>query len=285
MSNASKSKSKQSVSRNIGSPSARGDAGSGAGAGTDAGLGDGPRDLDQQVERQVERLASEIAHAQHISYARARGRAARRLGKSAAAAEPGAAAEDSPPQADAVGPEISQPLDFSTVEAPTKAPRLGRAPRVSKAQLEAESRSAAAAAKAKSDAANQAAMLLLMLDSLAASSAGEDARLNAIERTMIEPALANMLARMDASKIEMVSRYTDPIMLLAGGSLWFMRMRQIQKERRGHNDDGTPPPPLSPDSPPGGSDGHLQAEQTQALAAMRLHQQVTDFLNDPNRRP
>ncbi len=234
----------------------------------------------RELEDRIKTLAQEISQTHDAAKRRRlqkrRGHAEYILRQRGAGAETSSSAETVPAQLDTESPAAAVPPapEFQTVEAPPKPPRSYR-PRVTSAKAQEEE-----AQKAKDEAAAQAAMFLLMLDSLAVSTAGEEARLNDIERTLIEPALARMLARIDAQRAAMIQRYADPLMILAGSGLWLVRMREIQKERKGRRDDNSPPPPGgAPDaSPPPNGDG-----QKVDLSAMKLHSQIQGYYSSPER--
>ena len=248
-------------------------------------MGKGFRVSDQQLDERVEKIAKEIAQTRNRSerrrlqqrlkdakvYKRLRAERRAEQAEASGGATPGSESEGGP----ALDTASASAPDIQVIEGAPKAPRAFK-PRISKAEAE----EAAKVQKAKDEAGAQAAMLLLMLDSLAASTAGDEARLNAYERALIEPALVRVMARMDEQRAAMIQKYADPVMILAGTSLWLVRMRQISKERNSRRDDNLPPrPPDTPDAspPPNGNQNRADVE------AMKLHHQIQDFFSSPER--
>jgi hypothetical protein len=241
-------------------------------------MGRKPSLTNQQLDERIENLAKEIAETDSAEKRKAIGKklyTARKAKRQRTGTQAGSSTGAQTESAGAgSAPSLAAPtLEFETAPAAEPKPPRTYKPRATSAKSLAE-----AEQKTKDEADAQAAMLLLMLDGAAVSIGGEDAKLNVIERTLIEPALARMIARIDPAKAQAISKWIDPIMILAGGSLWFVRVREMAKDQG--SGGGSGPAPSAPIEP-APQNGNQQ--KTADLGAMKLHGEIQDYYASPER--
>ena len=92
----------------------------------------------------------------------------------------------------------------------------------------------------KTVASTTAIVLIGIIDGLATSMIGEDAKMTPSERDLIQAPLARIIGRMDATSLAVVSQWADPIMLAVGLSVWGLRIAVLAKAKE---------PPKTQDSP------------------------------------
>jgi hypothetical protein len=252
-------------------------------------MGKGTRVSDHELDRRIETLSREIAKtadATKRDALRKRIYTAKRQQRDHAAKRNKAptfdASQEPAPIVDAPPTSVTPPPDFQIVEPAPQTPRAPRLKRAAAATSETDAQK-----KHADESQARAALLLLMINSYVVSTAGAEAALNDIERALIEPSLARILTRMDTKRAEQLEKYADPLAILGGLTLWFVRMRAILAERRKGSGGGNPPPPPEPFAPGpngNGNERYANPEAMQAVEAMKLHDQVTEFLNREDRR-
>ncbi len=77
----------------------------------------------------------------------------------------------------------------------------------------------------------EAAILIIVVSSLAAAWSGQAAAINSIEDGLIRPALQRTLKRLPRGMYDKVTTWTDPITLLIGLTLWGDRIVELRRER------------------------------------------------------
>lgn len=96
----------------------------------------------------------------------------------------------------------------------------------------------AAQIKAEQDAKAVTPALVGMMESMAVMTIGPEAKFAPMERAMIDPSLARILARMPKESIDKFGGMLDPMVLALGLGMWGLRIRntQIAKRHRLHPD-------------------------------------------------
>jgi hypothetical protein len=84
-----------------------------------------------------------------------------------------------------------------------------------------------------------ASAMLMMAEALAVANLGAVASFNPFERSMIQPPLANILARLKPETTQKFGAVMDPVVLLAGLAMWYMRIQGTMK-RASTAKSGTP---------------------------------------------
>lgn len=77
----------------------------------------------------------------------------------------------------------------------------------------------------------QAALLVTILSSTAVVLVGDEAAINESERSLIVDPLSRMIDRLPAATKQAVEKYSDPIALVFGLSVWGMRVYRVSATR------------------------------------------------------
>jgi hypothetical protein len=101
-------------------------------------------------------------------------------------------------------------------------------------------------------AAENALILLSLIDGLAQSVFGPSAALNPFEHTLIDEPLERILSRMDWQTGEQVGRWMDPVLLTLGMIAWVSRLYQLARNDNDNNNRKPPPEPERPNPSPSG---------------------------------
>ncbi len=75
------------------------------------------------------------------------------------------------------------------------------------------------------------AMLLLLLDGVGMMAFGDYARLNGTEKAMLEEPLTRMLAKVSPNSLNLIGKYSDPVLLMMGLLAWISRVTTERKRR------------------------------------------------------
>lgn len=86
--------------------------------------------------------------------------------------------------------------------------------------------------KAQKQAQVTAAILLTLLDGMATSAFGGEASRNELERQLTDEPLQRWLERADPATLEVVAKYTDPILFMLGLAAWGTRIYRAEADRR-----------------------------------------------------
>jgi hypothetical protein len=80
--------------------------------------------------------------------------------------------------------------------------------------------------------AENAAVILSILDGLAMSVIGPDGVMNEIEKTLIQEPLERIMGRLDWEVGETIGKWSDPILLVFGMVAWGSRLMDIAREKK-----------------------------------------------------
>jgi hypothetical protein len=83
----------------------------------------------------------------------------------------------------------------------------------------------------KKEAHQTAVILMSLLDGIATILAGPGATMNDIEQELISEPLERMLMRMQSSTVDVLSKWSDPIMLTMGLVAWASRVARVVEEQ------------------------------------------------------
>lgn len=119
--------------------------------------------------------------------------------------------------------------------------------------------------------AGAATMLLLLLNGVGMMAFGDYARLNDTERAMIEEPLTRILAKVSPASLNLIGKYSDPVLLTMGLLAWFSRVSMESKRRKeatAKPEPKEPTPEVLTPAPPQAADMILTTPPNEIISNM-----------------